>query len=63
MTKLIEKRLPKHSISYTDFLGDAYLSANFKDTLKLDLIKKVRLKDKNLADVNQLEKMFEKMPS
>ena len=61
MTKLIEKRLPKHSISYTDFLGDAYLSANLKDTLKLDLIKKVRLKDKNLADVNQLEKMFEKM--
>ena len=61
MTKLIEKRLPKHSISYTDFLGDAYLSANFKDTLKLDPIKVVRLKDKNLADFNQLEEMFEKI--
>ena len=61
MTKLIEKRLPKHSISYTDFLGDAYLSVNSKDTLKLDPIKEVRLKDKNLADINQLEDMFEKL--
>ena len=61
MTKLIEKRLPKHSISYTDFLGNAYLSVNSKDTLKLDPIKEVRLKDKNLADINQLEDMFEKM--
>ena len=61
MTKLIEKRLPKHSISYTDFLGNAYLSVNSKDTLKLDPIKEVRLKDKSLADFNQLEEMFEKI--
>jgi hypothetical protein len=61
MTKLVEKKLPKHSISYTDFLGNAYLSINSADTLKLDPIKEVRLKDKDLADINQLENMFEKM--
>lgn len=61
MTKLVEKKLPKHSISYTDFLGNAYLSVNSSDTLKLDPIKEVRLKDKDLADINQLEEMFEKM--
>ncbi|MDG1475887.1 MAG: carboxypeptidase-like regulatory domain-containing protein, partial [Vicingaceae bacterium] len=61
MTKMVEKKLPRHSISYTDFLGNAYLSTNSKDTLKLDPIKEVRLKDKDLADINQLEDMFEKM--
>ena len=61
MTKLVEKKIPRHSISYTDFLGNTYLSTNSKDTLKLDPIKEVRLKDKDLADIKQLEKMFEKM--
>jgi len=61
VTKIIEKKVPKHSISYTDFLGNAYLSANDSDKLKLDPIKEVRLKDKDLADINQLEEMFEKM--
>lgn len=61
MTKLVEKKIPKHSISYTDFLGNTYLSVKASDTLKLDPIKEVRLKDKDLADINQLEEMFEKM--
>ncbi|MGB0882596.1 MAG: carboxypeptidase-like regulatory domain-containing protein, partial [Vicingaceae bacterium] len=61
VTKLVEKKIPKHSISYTDFLGNAFLSAKATDTLKLDPIKVVALKDKDLADINQLEEMFEKM--
>ena len=58
MTKVIEKKIPKQSISYTDFLGDVYTSNNKNDTLKLDPIKLVRLKDKSVADLDQLEKVF-----
>ncbi|MCB9361541.1 MAG: carboxypeptidase-like regulatory domain-containing protein [Flavobacteriales bacterium] len=61
MTKIIEKKIPKQSISYTDFLGDVYTSNNKKDTLKLDPTKVVSLKDKNVADLDQLEKLFTKM--
>ena len=61
MTKLVEQKMPKHSISYTDFLGNAYLSSKSSDSLRLDPIKVVSLKDKDLADINQLEEMFEKM--
>lgn len=61
MTKLVEKKIPKHSISYTDFLGDFYFSKNTKDSLKIKPTKVVRLKDKNLTDINQLESIFEKI--
>ena len=61
MTKLLERKLPKHSVSYTDLLGDVYLSSNKNDTLKLAPVKIVSLKDKNLTDITQLEKMFEKI--
>jgi hypothetical protein len=61
MTKLVEKKIPKHSISYTDFLGDVYTSNNKEDTLKLNPTKVVSLKDKNVADLDQLEKLFTKM--
>lgn len=58
LTKIVEKKIPKQSISYTDFLGDVYTSANKNDTLKLNPIKLVRLKDKNESDIDQLEKLF-----
>ena len=61
MTRLVEKKIPKHSISYTDFLGDAYFSKNNKDTVKINPIKVVSLKDKSLADFDELEKMFTKI--
>ncbi len=60
MTRLVQKKIPKHSISYTDFLGDFYFSKNKKDSLKIAPTKIVSLKDKNLTDVDQLEEMFEK---
>ncbi|MCO6500153.1 MAG: carboxypeptidase-like regulatory domain-containing protein [Vicingus serpentipes] len=58
MTKLLEKKIPKQSISYTDFLGDVYTSNNKEDTLKLNPIKVVSLKEKDVADLEQLEKRF-----
>jgi len=63
MIKKIEKKIPKHSVSFTDFLGDLYFSNSNIDSLhlKVDPIKMVSLKDKNLADMNQLESIFEKM--
>jgi hypothetical protein len=61
MTQYIEKKVPKHSISYTDFLGELYFSEQKKDTLKIVPIKMVSLKEKDLADLEQLESIFEKM--
>lgn len=63
MIKKIERKIPKHSVSFTDFLGDLYFSNNNIDSLhlKVDPIKMVSLKDKNLADVEQLESLFENL--
>ena len=61
MTKLIENKMPKHSVSYTDFLGDLYFSKNKEDSLKVLPTKMVSLKEKDLADLKQLESIFEKM--
>ena len=63
MIDLIERKLPRHSVSYTDFLGNLYFSGIKNDStqLKIDPIKMVSLKDKDLADVEQLESIFEKM--
>lgn len=61
MTQLVEKKIPKQSISYTDFLGDFYFSKNSKDSVKVKPIKIVSLKDKSMADLDQLELMFKKI--
>ena len=61
MTKLIEKKMPKKSVSYTDFLGNLYFSQNTKDSLKVVPTKMVSLKEKDLADLDQLESIFENM--
>ncbi|MCF6222945.1 MAG: carboxypeptidase-like regulatory domain-containing protein [Flavobacteriaceae bacterium] len=63
MIKKIERKIPKHSVSFTDFLGDLYFSNSNVDSLhlKVDPIKMVSLKDKNLADVEQLESLFENL--
>ncbi len=61
--KMIERKTPKHSVSFTDFLGDLYFSNSKVDSLRLKVnpIKMVSLKDKNLADIEQLESIFEKL--
>ena len=60
---MIEKKIPKHSVSFTDFLGNLYFSTSKVDSLKIkvDPVKQVSLKDKNLADTDQLESFFEKL--
>ncbi len=61
--KMIEKKIPKHSVSFTDFLGNLFFSTSRVDSLKIkvDPVKQVSLKDKNLADTDQLESFFEKL--
>ncbi|MDT8411311.1 MAG: carboxypeptidase-like regulatory domain-containing protein [Vicingaceae bacterium] len=61
MTQLVEKKIPKQSISYTDFFGDVYTSNQADAKLKLNPIKVVRLNDKNFSDLEQLEKVFTKL--
>jgi len=63
MIKKIERKIPMHSVSFTDFLGELYFSNSDIDSLylKVDPIKMVSLKDKNLADMDQLESIFEKI--
>ena len=65
MIDLIERKLPRHSISYTDFLGDLYFSNIKSDSsrIKINPIKMVSLKDKDLADIEQLESVFENLLS
>lgn len=58
MTQLFEQKIPKQSISYTDFLGDVYSSNQAEEKLKIQPIKVVRLNDKNVADLEQMEKVF-----
>lgn len=58
MTQLFEQKIPKQSISYTDFLGNVYSSNQAEDKLKIQPIKVVRLNDKNVADLEQMEKVF-----
>ncbi len=53
-----EKKIPQHTISYTDFLGNLYLPANKDDTLKIDPIRSVALKEKNGDEMKQLENIF-----
>ncbi len=55
---MAEEKIPKHSTSYTDFLGNIYSSENEDDTLKIDPIRTVSLKEKNIAEMEQLEDIF-----
>ncbi len=55
---MAEEKIPKHSTSYTDFLGKIYLSEIKDDTIKIDPIRTVALKEKNIAEMEQLETIF-----
>lgn len=63
MIKKFEESVPKHSTSYTDFLGNIYLNKNEKDELelKIDPIKTVALKEKDIAELDKIEKMFDSL--
>lgn len=61
LLKLVEEKTPKHTTSYTDFLGDIYFSSNEDDsiTFKIDPIRTVSLKEKDIAELEQIETVFE----
>ncbi len=56
----IEQSIPKNSTSYTDFLGIIYSSAIEEDSVKykIDPIRAVSLKEKDIAELEQLEEIF-----
>lgn len=61
MLKMIEDKIPKHTTSYSDFLGYLYFTKNQDDSakLKIDPIRTVSLKEKEIAEVKQMEEAFE----
>ena len=56
--KQIENKIPKHQTSYTDFFGELYFSDKV-DTLKVNTIKIVSLKEKQLG-LDKFKSNFEK---
>jgi hypothetical protein len=63
MIKLVEDKIPREAISFDDFLGNIYHSAVKDDTLaiKTDPIRAVSLKEKDIAELDYIEKVFEEV--
>lgn len=61
MFQLLEEKIPKHTTSYTDFLGDIYFAKSEEDSIgrKLNEIRTVSLKEKDIAELKQFENVFE----
>ncbi len=61
MLKKVEEKIPRHSTSFTDFLGNLYFTQNLDDSVKLKIepIHAVSLKEKDIAEFDQFEKVFE----
>jgi hypothetical protein len=58
--KSLEDNIPKHSTSYMDFLGNLYFTMNQEDSVKLkvDPVKTVELKEKEIDELKQYEPLF-----
>ena len=58
---LLEQKIPRHSTSYTDFLGDMLWSPNNSDSLRTKINPKrvVSLKDKDITEMDHIVKVFE----
>ena len=59
--KYAASKIPKHNTSYTDFLVNLYFSANIDDTLKIDPVKAVSLKEEEITELEQMAGIFEKL--
>ncbi len=61
MIRRLENNIPKHTISYSDLLGDFYFSASPEDTAKMKVnpLRTVALKDKSLAKMDEIIRLFE----
>jgi len=63
--KLLEDKIPKYTTSYTDFLGEIFRTKNKDDSarLKVDPIRTVELKEKEIDELRQFETIFETLVS
>lgn len=63
LIELIEEKIPKQSTSYTDFLGKLYFNKNIDDSIKfkIDPTRVVSLKEKDIAEFENLEDIFMKI--
>lgn len=61
MVALFVEKMPKNTTSYTDFLGYFYYNKNKNDSIryKLEAIRTVSLKEKDISDLKQFETIFE----
>jgi len=61
MIEFVEASIPEQFLSYTDFLGNIYLSGKSDDSIKLktDPIRTVSLKEKDYTELEQIETVFE----
>jgi hypothetical protein len=61
MIALVEEKIPRQTISYTDFLGNIYQTKNTDDSVKLkvDPLRAVSLKEKDMSDLEQIADVFE----
>ena len=61
--QLFEENMPKHTTSYTDFLGNIYLTKNQEDSvrIKVDPIRTVSLKEKDIAELEKFDTIFENL--
>ncbi|MCK9398636.1 MAG: carboxypeptidase-like regulatory domain-containing protein [Bacteroidales bacterium] len=61
--QLFEEKIPKHTTSYTDFLGNIYITKNQEDSVKLkvDPIRTVSLKEKDIDELEQFDTIFENL--
>ena len=60
--KTFQKNIPKKTVSYDDFLGYVYTDYDKEDKIvKIDPIKKVKLKSKDIAELKQFELIFERL--
>ncbi len=61
MIEFVEASIPEQFLSYTDFLGNIYISAKPDDSIKLktDPIRTVSLKERDYTDLEEIGKVFE----
>ncbi len=61
MISNLQKNIPRHNTSFSDFLGNFYFSNNEDDSVKLKVepVKTVALKDKNLAEFTEIMNIFD----
>jgi hypothetical protein len=61
--KLLEDNIPKQTISYTDFLGNIYITKNPDDSarLKFEPVRTVSLKEKEYDELEKFDTIFENL--